>query len=135
MTQFLIKVPVEQKLKTNKKAFRDSTGITEEFMQITDDILWNTREFGNKKLINIHEDISLEAMQERIDTYKLKWGILSAVDGYHEVDGEQVLNSLLDYKYNDVIKFIARRTGKTPTVVALGKLQGLEAFKQEVKNE
>ncbi|MCK5541724.1 MAG: hypothetical protein KAI40_03455 [Desulfobacterales bacterium] len=149
--QALIKVPIDQKLKTDKETTVlaiekiKPTEIKEKIkldeLQVTDDILWNTRVYKDYKLINVIEDISLEDLQARIDTYKLDWIILAANDGTKiiEVDGEKqvVTNTLIYYDFNVVINFIKRdivyidgevSKETVPTEVILGKFAGQLTF-------
>ena len=118
-TQFLIQIPVEQKLKTEKKvvitaiekvkpiAIKDAINLDK--FQVTDDLLWNTRVYLGYKLINVNEDISFKDMQRRIDKYKLAWTILAANDGYKETKEGRVINTLLAYDPDVVINFIVRK--------------------------
>ncbi len=160
-TQFLIKVPVEQKLKTDRKAVLDTAynlatvtkekgavdkidikKIKEAKTHVTDDQLWNTRTVKGFQLINLVEDISIEGLQKRINSLGLGWTILAATDGYKiDEEGLKTVNSLLDYNHKEVIKFIKRIRvydskgnfirEKVPTVVELGRFAGKELFQEK----
>lgn len=133
MTQFLIKVPIEQELKTQKiEALTDVYArvplvverIPLEKFQVTDDLLYNTKVVGGFKLINLVEDISIEGLQERIDKFDLRWTILAVNDGYKTVDGERVSNQIKQYNSGLVRPFLI----DSSTPYQLGKFIGAESF-------
>ena len=133
MTQFLLKVPIEQKLKTEKIVALEAVykrvplvaeRIPAEKFQVTDDLLFNTRIVGTFKLINFVEDISIEELQTRIDKFQLGWTIFAANDGYKVVDGERVPNQIKQYNTGLVRPFLI----DSGTPYKLGKFIGAIPF-------
>lgn len=131
--QFLIKVPIEQKLKTQKIAALEAVyarvplvveRIPVEQFQVTDDLLFNTKVVGIFKLINLVEDISIEDLQVRIDKFKLGWVIFAANDGYKIVDGERVVNQIKQYNSGLLRPFLM----DTSEPYKLGKFIGAVPF-------
>ena len=152
--QFLVEVPAAQKMKTNKKAtlqaayslqmligdeatvalllLLDIEKVKNKHIDVTDDLLWNTKVHGNSKLINYtEENITLEELQARIDLLDLGWEILAANDGCqkdeHEdfildANGDKIINTILAYDPNIVRKYILNE--ETPGAIEFGKIQG-----------
>ena len=134
MLQLLVRVPEDTTFDNLPEEIAERINVING--ATTNNLLWNTRVWFNRKLINFicNEDVTLTMVKDFISEFGLDWVILGANNGYKEVEGEKVINTLRGYNPDVVIRFIARKRvydaegnfveEVEPTEIEFGKFSG-----------